>query len=103
MLPPAIAAYFNASGSDTLATAFAPTAQVLDEGETHIGPQAIAVWWQAAKAKYNHSATPIDHTTEGDKTIVRAHVQGDFPGSPLVLRFAFGLQDGLISSLRITA
>lgn len=102
-LAPAITTYFTANDADSLATAFAPAAQVLDEGRTHIGPKAIAAWWQAAKLKYNHIATPIDHTTEGDKTLVRAHVQGNFPGSPLILRFAFGLEGGLISSLRITA
>ena len=102
-LPPAIATYFAAHDPATLARAFAPEAKVEDEGETHQGPAEIAAWWAAAKAKYNHSAAPLDLTEAEGQTIVRAKVSGDFPGSPLVLRFNFGLDGGLIQNLRITA
>lgn len=102
-LPPAIATYFAAQDAATLARAFAPEAQVQDEGQTHQGPAEISAWWAAAKAKYNHSAKPLDLTEAEGKTIVRANVSGYFPGSPLVLRFAFGLEGGLIRELRITA
>jgi hypothetical protein len=102
-LPPAIATYFEARDPATLARAFAPGALVQDEGQTHHGPAEIAAWWAAAKAKYKHSATPLDLTEAEGKTVVRASVSGDFPGSPLVLRFAFGLEGGLIRALRITA
>jgi hypothetical protein len=102
-LPPAIATYFAAQDPATIARAFAPEAQVQDEGQTHQGPEAIGLWWQAARAKDKHSATPLDMTEAEGKTVVRANVSGDFPGSPLVLRFTFGLNSGLIRELRIAA
>lgn len=42
--------------------------------------------------------------TQADgRTIVRATVTGDFPGSPAVLRFAFALSDDRITALEIGA
>jgi hypothetical protein len=102
-LPPAIATYFAAQDVATLASAFAPEAKVQDEGQTHQGLDQIAAWWAAARSKYKHSATPLDLTEAEGKTVVRASVSGDFPGSPLVLRFTFGQEGGLIRALRITA
>ncbi len=102
-LPPSLATYFAAQDGATLATAFAPGAEVQDEGQTHQGTEAIRQWWQTARAKYKHSATPLDLTEAGGKTVVRATVSGDFPGSPLVLQFTFGLEGGLIRDMKITA
>lgn len=105
-LPPAIATYFAAEPAQdgaAFAAAFAPDALVQDEGATHRGPAEIRAWWLAAKAKYNHSATPLDLTEVAGKTVVRARVSGDFPGSPAVLRFTFGLAGERISDLRIGA
>lgn len=100
-LPPPIATYFTTMDGAAFAAAFAEDAEVLDEKQTHRGPEAIRAWWQAAKAKYHHSATPLELSEIGGKTVVRAKVSGDFPGSPVVLRFTFGLQDALIRDLRI--
>lgn len=57
-LPPALHLYFAARTPEALAPAFSPTAQVQDEGHTHQGPEAIAAWWAAARAKYRYSAEP---------------------------------------------
>lgn len=103
-LPPPIAAYFAADTSRDavgLASVFAPDAVVFDEGETHHGPETIRQWWLAAKAKYNHTAQPLDLTKAGQKLVVRARVSGDFPGSPAVLDFTFGLHGDQIRDLRI--
>ncbi|NUB45573.1 nuclear transport factor 2 family protein [Fertoebacter nigrum] len=103
-LPAPIQTYFTAQAPQdgaALAAAFAPDAVVLDEGATHNGPQAIRLWWLAAKAKYRHSAEPLDLTETGGKTVVRARVSGEFPGSPAVLTFTFGLADDRIRDLRI--
>jgi hypothetical protein len=43
----------------------------------------------------------MDLPETGGKTVVRAKVSGDFTGSPVVLRFTFGLQGALIRDLRI--
>jgi hypothetical protein len=102
-LPPPIVIYFTAEDGDTFAKAFTQDAEVLDEGQTHHGPEAIRAWWQAAKAKYRHRAEPLDMTEANGKTVVSAKVSGDFPGSPIVLRFSFGLQGALIRELGIGA
>lgn len=103
-LPPPIQTYFTAQApqdGDALAASFAPDAIVHDEGHIHRGPEAIRAWWLAAHAKYRHSAAPLELSEADGKARVRARVTGDFPGSPAVLTFTFGLTGGLISDLRI--
>lgn len=103
-LPTSIEAYFAADAAQdgaALAATFAADAVVQDEGKTHRGPAAIRAWWLAAKAKYRHHAEPLDLTAAGGKTVVRARVSGDFPGSPAVLSFTFGLAGDRIRDLRI--
>ena len=103
-MPPPIRTYFTARApqdGDALAAAFADDAVVHDEGRDHHGPRQIRDWWLAAEAKYRHHAEPIDMTQADGRTIVRATVTGDFPGSPIVLNFHFQLQSGSIQSLEI--
>ncbi|TGN56937.1 nuclear transport factor 2 family protein [Paracoccus liaowanqingii] len=103
-LPTPIRTYFTARApqdGDTLAAAFAPHAIVHDEGHDHRGTQAIRNWWLAAKAKYCQHAEPIGLEQAGGKIIVRATVTGDFPGSPAVLTFTFGLAGDRIADLEI--
>lgn len=99
-----IQTYFTAlppQDEDAFAAAFAPDAVVHDEGRTHRGPAEIRDWWLAAKAKYRHSAEPLEMTETSGKTVVRARVSGDFPGSPAVLNFTFGLAGHHITDLEI--
>lgn len=103
-LPAPIQTYFTALAPQDgaiLAAAFTPDAIVHDEGHSHRGPEEIRLWWQAAKAKYRHSAEPLDLAEVGGKTVVRARVSGDFPGSPALLTFTFGLTGPRIHDLRI--
>lgn len=103
-LPSAIQTYFTAEAPQdaaALVAAFSPDAVVQDEDECHHGPEAIRSWWLAAKARYRHRAEPLDLTETGDKSVVRARVSGDFPGSPAMLHFTFGLVGDRISTLRI--
>ncbi|MGS4947596.1 nuclear transport factor 2 family protein [Meridianimarinicoccus sp. RP-17] len=103
-LPAPIRTYFTARApqdGDALAAAFTPDAIVHDEGQSHRGPQAIRDWWLAAKARYRHDAAPMDATEAAGKTVVKARVTGDFPGSPAVLTFTFGLNGDRITDLEI--
>ena len=103
-LPTPIRTYFTARApqeAEAFAAAFAADAIVHDEGGQHRGPEEIRAWWQAAKAKYRHSAEPLDMTETAGKTVVRARVSGDFPGSPAVLTFIFGLAGDRITDLEI--
>lgn len=103
-LPRPIQTYFTARApqdGDALAAAFASDAIVHDEGADHHGPQAIRDWWLAAKAKYHHHAEPMSAIETSEKTVIKANVTGDFPGSPAVLTFTFGLNGNRISDLEI--
>lgn len=103
-LPAPIQTYFSAEpphDSAALAAAFATDAIVRDEGRVHRGSDEIRAWWQAAKAKYRHRAEPLDLTEAAGKSVVRARVSGDFPGSPTILTFAFGLAGDRITDLEI--
>ncbi len=103
-LPSPIQTYFTAKApqdGEAFAAAFAAEAVVHDEGQIHRGPEQIRAWWLAAKARYRHNAEPLDVTEVAAKTVVRATVTGDFPGSPAILTFIFGLAEGRITDLEI--
>jgi hypothetical protein len=101
-----IQAYFDAdkrNESSAPLRAFAPDAVVKDERVSHVGHEAIDAWWREVKAKYQAIAEPLTWAETNDGLDVRASVVGTFPGSPLVLTFAFRLEDDLIAALTISA
>ena len=105
-LPTPIQAYFDADRrSDGVAPihAFSPDAVVTDEGQTHAGHQAINAWWRGVKTRYRHVIEPLEVTRNGDFAKVRARVIGQFPGSPVMLTFAFRLEGDKIAHLEIGA
>jgi hypothetical protein len=103
-LPEPIAAYFAADkrGGDEVARCFTSRAVVKDEGRTHSGPEAIKAGKTAASAKYSYVAEPIAVVGSAGRFVVTARLTGNFPGSPLDLRYAFRLERGRIASLEIT-
>lgn len=102
-LPEPIAAYFDADRQDGQAVArcFTSNGVVLDEGRTHSGPAAIEAWKNEASAKYSYTARPHTLETQGRGYIVTCQLSGNFPGSPLDLRYTFMLERGKISSLEV--
>jgi hypothetical protein len=102
-LPEPIAAYFDADKRDAEAVArcFTKQATVKDEGQTHPGLAAIKAWKTAASAKYSYTSTPIAMEQTGGRFIVTSRLVGNFPGSPVYLRYAFELERGKIASLEI--
>lgn len=103
-LPEPIAAYFDADAQDgpTVARCFTPDGCVLDEGRTHVGRAAIEAWKTHASAQYTYTATPHTLERQGRAVVVTALVAGDFPGSPVDLRYRFTLQRGKVATLEIT-
>jgi len=101
--PKPIAAYLSAEGTDAEAFArcFAEDAIVLDEGRTYRGLTAIKQWKADARKKYQYAMEPLACVREGGKTIVTNRLTGNFPGSPVELRFVFGLDGDKIVSLEI--
>lgn len=82
------------------ADCFTDTATVFDEGKNHNGKTEIESWIAAANSKYKTVMKPIDYNEK--QNILSAETSGTFPGSPVVLKYHFELNDGLIQSLKIT-
>lgn len=102
-LPTPIAAYFAADkgDGDAVAQCFAERAVVRDEGHTYNGRAAIRQWKTDASAKYNYTSEPVGVEHREGKTVVTSHLVGDFPGSPVDLRYFFVLDGDKIASLEI--
>jgi hypothetical protein len=66
------------------------------------GCGAIKQWKADASAKYNYTSEPFASEQKDGKIIVTSHLAGDFPGSPVDLRYVFGLEGDKIASLEIT-
>ncbi|SEE99832.1 hypothetical protein SAMN05519104_7600 [Rhizobiales bacterium GAS188] len=100
-LPKPIAAYFTADKGDSkaLALCFTENAIVKDEGHTYDGLAAIKKW--KAEGKYTYTSEPFASEQEAGKTVITSHLTGNFPGSPVDLRFFFGLEGDKIASLEI--
>jgi len=104
-LPDPIAAYFAADrrNAEAVAGCFTPQAVVKDEGRTHSGLDAIKAWKAEAAAQFTYTSEPFALERGDDCHVVTSRVTGDFPGSPVDLRYRFRLERGLIASLEITA
>ena len=102
-LPKPIAAYFTADTGDSEAVAqcFTKNAVVKDEGHTYHGRAAIKQWKSDASAKYQYTSEPIACDRKDGKIIVTSQLVGNFPGSPVNLRFFFELEGDKIASLEI--
>ncbi|MEJ8573701.1 nuclear transport factor 2 family protein [Microbaculum marinum] len=102
-LPTPIASYFAADGTDgaTVAECFASDGVVIDEKETYRGRAAIARWKTQASAKYDYKSEPVAVDERGETVLVTARVTGNFPGSPVDLRYAFTLAGTEIARLEI--
>jgi hypothetical protein len=103
-LPEPIAAYFNADNRDgeAVARCFTKHAVVKDEGHTHSGLAAIKAWKTEASAKYSYVSEPVSVERKGEgHYIVTSRLTGNFPGSPVDLRFVFRLERRKIAHLEI--
>ncbi|MFL1544410.1 nuclear transport factor 2 family protein [Pseudomonas sp. O39] len=105
-LAPAIVAYITAANSrDTsvMTECFADDANVFDEGEHQVGTAAIARWMEDSGRRYQPRVEVIKVQHRTGKVLVSNVVSGNFPGSPLELRYTFRLNEqGKISRLDIS-
>ena len=102
-LPKPIAAYFTADRGDSEAVGacFTENAVVKDEGRTYQGRAAIEQWKADVAAKFQYTTELIAYEQKDGKFVVTSKIAGDFPGSPVVLRFFIGLEANRIASLEI--
>lgn len=98
-----IAAYFAADKVDSAAVSrcFTENAIVKDEGHTYTGIAEITRWKTEASKKYEYTCLPIACEQDGGRTVVICTLTGNFPGSPVELRFFFELAGEKIAFLEI--
>jgi uncharacterized protein (TIGR02246 family) len=103
-LPAVIADYFAADkGRDpqSVAACFTEAAVVTDEGNTYSGREAIRQWMADSSTQYSYTVEPFALAAEGERVVVTSHLEGNFPGSPVDLRYFFVLEGGRIAALEI--
>lgn len=103
-LPEVIDTYFKADkggNAQAISECFTPDAVVVDEGNTYTGRDAIRQWMANASTKYTYTVEPIALAEDAGRTVVTSHLVGNFPGSPVDLRYFFVLRDGMIAELEI--
>jgi len=105
ILPEPIAAYFAADkhNPEAVVRCFTAQAVVKDEGCSHVGLEAIRAWKAGASSKYTYTSEPVALEQKDERHLVTSRVTGNFPGSPVDLRYEFRFERGLIASLEITA
>jgi hypothetical protein len=103
-LPPPIELYVKAENTgdvESLSECFAPDAVVHDERRTYEGLAAIKAWKAETKRKYQHTVEPLALARKDGKIVVTSRLTGNFPGSPIEVRFVFTLAGDKIASLQI--
>lgn len=102
-LPEPIAAYFEADRRDgpAVARCFTNDGVVIDAGQTHVGIAAIEEWKTAASVQTSYAVEPVRLENKDHTCIVTGRVTGNFPGSPVDLRYTFALDRGKIASMEI--
>ena len=103
-LPEVIDAYFKADkkgNAKAISECFTQDAVVVDEGNTYNGRDAIRQWMGTASTNYTYTVEPFALAQEDGRTVVTSHLVGNFPGSPVDLRYSFVLKDGIIAELEI--
>jgi hypothetical protein len=91
----------NSGDVEALSECFASDATVRDESRTYEGLAAIKEWKAETKKKYNHSVAPLEIAHRDGKTVLKAKLSGNFPGSPVTLEFSFVVEEGKIALLEI--
>ncbi|GGY43458.1 nuclear transport factor 2 family protein [Pseudoduganella albidiflava] len=106
VLPSAVAAYIQAANDQDaagVAACFVADGTVRDEGATRRGSAEIAAWVHDTATRYQSSIEPLAMVGDDAQCELSAVVSGNFPGSPVTLKFHFVLVPGGIASLAIGA
>jgi hypothetical protein len=83
-------------------TAFAPDARVVDDGREFNGSEAIREWLSTAASEFTFTRSLVSaERVEAERWLVVNHLEGDFPGGVVDLRYQFVVTDGLIAELVI--
>ncbi len=73
-----------------------------DDGHEYHGSDQIRNWLAGASTQFTHTRALVGaDTIDANTWLVTNHLEGDFPGGVVDLRYRFVLADGLISELEI--
>jgi hypothetical protein len=92
----------NAQDVDAVTACFSEAAVVHDEKRERQGVSAIRNWAKEVSEKYRPIVEPLDVAETNGRTILTGRISGNFPGSPIELRYAFTVNGGKIERLEIT-
>lgn len=105
-LPHAVAALIAAQNnydSTVFSEQFTIDATVYDEGQFYNGRPAIKQWNQMTNDKYSVTLTPVAFMNEDAHSILTVQVSGNFPGSPIDLKYQFTFERDQIKTLKISS
>ena len=104
-LPATIRGYLAAhvaGDADTALRAFAPTAVVVDDGSTYRGTDEIRAFLAKAGSEFTFTTTLVGaERTDDTHWVAVNHLEGDFPGGVVDLRYRFALDGDLVAELVI--
>jgi len=104
-LPHAVGQYQDAHDRrdvDAALATFTPTATVKDDGHEYHGRDEIRDWLARASTEFTYTRTLTGaDAIDANSWLVTNHLEGNFPGGVVDLRYRFVLVDGLISELEI--
>ena len=104
-LPEPVAAYFRAEqekNAEAVSQCFTADAPVTDEGHTYHGVSEIQAWIAESFSKFDFTNQPFAVEEKEGTIVVTSHVEGNFPGSPIDLKFIFQLSGDKIAVLEVT-
>jgi hypothetical protein len=88
--------------TDVALSAFAPDARVLDDGHEYHGSDEIRRWLSTAASEYQFTRTLVSaEALDAETWIIVNHLEGNFPGGVVDLRYQFDLSGDVISALVI--
>lgn len=104
-LPAVITSYLTAHQArdlDPALASYTEDAVVVDEGHTYRGKQEIRDWLARSAGEYTYTTELVAAQRVDDAHYVAVHhLEGNFPGGVVDLRFQFTLRDGAIAELVI--
>ena len=104
-LPEVVGRYQDAHDrrdTESALATFAAGARVTDDGHDYRGRDEIRDWLSRVSVEFTYTRTLLDATpTAPDTWLVTNHLEGNFPGGVVDLRYRFVIANGLIRELDI--
>ncbi|WP_341849506.1 nuclear transport factor 2 family protein [Streptomyces yokosukanensis] len=104
-MPETITRYLKAHEAHdtaTALTAFTSDATVTDDGRTYQGATAIGQWLNRSATEFTYTIELTDaRRTDSTRYVATHHLEGNFPGGRVDLRYQFTLRNELIERLVI--